>query len=47
MTLIYIKKLGFQIQKTNIRAQKTDDFNLAIYKIFIAKFQIRDKFDKA
>lgn len=38
MTLAYIKKLGFQTWKTDIRTRKIYDSNLAIYGIVIANF---------
>ena len=40
MTLIYIKKLGPQIQKTEIEAQKNDTSSLDIFEIVIAGFQV-------
>lgn len=47
MTSIYKAKLGFKIQLIKVKAQKIDEFSLAIDKIVIAKFQISDKLDKS
>lgn len=38
MTPAYIKKLGFQIQKTNIGVEKIDESILETYKMVIAGF---------
>lgn len=43
ITPVYTKQLSLQLQKTNDRAQKIDEFNLATYGITIAAFQISDK----
>lgn len=43
MTPVYAKKLGFQIQKINIGAQKIDRSNLNIFEMAIASFQVQDK----
>ena len=43
MTPVYAKKLGLQIQKINIGAQKTDRSNLNIFEMAIASFQVQDK----
>ena len=40
MTFTYTLKLGFQVQKTDIRAKKIDKSSLATNKIVIAVFQI-------
>ena len=42
----YAKKLGFQLQKTNIGAQKIDGSTLKTYGIVIAGLQVYDKFEK-
>ena len=34
----YIQKLGFRIQKTNIKVQKINSFGLKTFKIRIANF---------
>lgn len=47
MTPIYTKKLAFQMQKTNVRAQKIDESTLKIYKMVIAGFQVENKLEKA
>lgn len=46
MTLVYIEKLGFQIQKTNIGTKKIDGTTLVIYGIIIANFFLQNKYDK-
>lgn len=38
MTLAYAKKLGLQMQKIDIEAEKIDRSNLKIYGIVIAGF---------
>lgn len=43
----YGKKLGFQIQKTDIKARKVDGSSLNIFGIVIADFQIQNKLWKA
>ena len=43
----YVKKLGLQVRKTNIGAQKIDRSTLKTYDIVIAGFQVQDKFGKA
>ena len=43
MTLAYIAQLGFKVQKTDVNAQKIDEFLLKIYSIAIVAFQIFDK----
>lgn len=40
MTSAYIKKLGLQMQKTNIEAQKIDESTLETYSMIIAGFQV-------
>ena len=47
MTPAYAKQLGFQVQKTDIGAQKTDGSLLRTFEIVIASFPIEDKLDKA
>ena len=40
MTLIYVAKLAFVTQKTNIGAKKIDSLSLLNYKIIIAGFLV-------
>ena len=40
------QKLGFYIQKTNVKAQKIDDSAFKIFKMVIANFQGEDKVGK-
>lgn len=47
MVSTHTKKLGLQIQKTNIRVQKIDESSLETYSIVLAGFQVQDKFGKA
>ena len=47
MNLKYTQSLDFKIWKTNIRAQKIDDFGLKIFKIMINKFLVKNKINKA
>ena len=42
----YAKKLGLQVQKTDIGAQKIDRSTLKTYGMVIAGFQVQDKFRK-
>ena len=46
MNLDYTQKLGLEIRKTNIGAQKIDGFALETFKIVSADFQIEDKASK-
>lgn len=45
MTLVYAKKLGFWIQKTDVNAQKIDDIILVIHGMVIANFSLQDKYN--
>ena len=47
MTSAYATKLGFKVQKTNVRAQKIDGSLLATYRMVIAAFPILYKFGRA
>ena len=46
MSLNFIWKLGFKIQKTSVKAQKIDDSILNTFEIVIADFQMKDKANK-
>ena len=43
----YASRLGLQVYRTNIRAQKVDDFTLEIFGMVLASFQVEDKLEKA
>ena len=43
MHLAYAKKLGFNIQKINVRAQKIDGTTLETFGIIITTFSVHDK----
>ena len=43
MSPTYIKKQGFYIQKTNVKAQKIDGSALETFGIVVADFQVEDK----
>ena len=43
----YAKKLGFQIRKTDVGAQKIDRSSLNTFGMVIAGFQIQDKLGRA
>lgn len=43
MHLLYAKKLGFNIQKTNVWAQKNDSTILETFEIIIAAFLVYDR----
>ena len=47
MTPAYAKKLGLQIRKTDIGAQKIDRWSLDMFEIVIATFQVMNKLGKA
>lgn len=47
MSLIYAKKLEFQIWKTDIGIQKINGSTLSIFEIVIADFQVQDKLERA
>ena len=47
MTSAYISKLGLQARHTNIGAQKIDGFNLQMFVMVLADFQVEDKLGKA
>lgn len=40
MVPTYVKKLGLQIQKTDVRAQEIDESTLEIYNMVIVGFQV-------
>ena len=46
MTPAYAKQLGFQVQKTDVKAQKINGSLLKTFEMVIANFQIKDKFDR-
>ena len=43
MSPAFARKLGFHIQKTNVGAQKIDDFIFKTFGMVIADFQVEDK----
>lgn len=43
MMSVYILKLGFQVQYTNIRAQKINNSIFKTFKIVLASFQIKNQ----
>ena len=43
MIKAFIFKLGFKIQKTNIKIPKINDTTLEIYKMMVSSFSILDK----
>lgn len=45
MTLVYIEKLGFPIQKIAVSAQKIDSKTLVTYRIVVVNFFIQDKYN--
>ena len=47
MTPAYSKQLGFQIQKTDVKAQKIDGSLLRTFEMVIAGFQVEDKLGRA
>ena len=47
MTPAYAKQLGFQVQKTDVKAQKIDGSLLPTFGMVIAGFQVEDKLGKA
>ena len=47
MTLAYVKQLGLQVRKTDVRAQKIDGSLLWTCEMVIAGFQVEDKLGKA
>lgn len=47
MTLIYAAKLGLKICRTNIGAQKIDDFTLKMFGMVLASFQVENQLRKA
>ena len=46
MSLVYINRLGFKTQKTNIRTQKINGPTFKNIGIIIAYFQIADKVNR-
>ena len=47
ITPAYAKQLGFWTQRTDVKAQKTDNSLLATYGMVIAAFQVKDKLGRA
>ena len=47
MTPAYAAKLGFQVRKTNIEAQKIDGSTLETFGMVLADFQVEDKLGRA
>ena len=47
MTPAYAKQLGLRIRKTDVGTQKIDGSLLAIYKMVIVAFQVKDKLGRA
>ena len=47
MTPVYAKQLGFQVRKTDVRAQKIDGLSLRTFGIVITGFQVEDKLGRA
>ena len=47
MTLIYIKKLGLQTQKTNFATSKIDELQIDTFDNIIARLQVLSKLAKA
>ena len=43
MSLIFARKLGLYIQKTNVKAQKIDGSALKTFEMVIVDFQVEDK----
>lgn len=46
MIPIYIIKLGFIIQKTDINTQRFDGWALIIYKMVLTSFSVYNKLEK-
>ena len=47
MTPAYAKQLGFQVWKTDVRAQKIDSSSLQTFEMIIASFQVENKLGRA
>ena len=47
MNSAFAQKLDLYIQKTNVEAQKIDDFTLKTFEIVIADFQVENKGGKS
>ena len=47
MTPAYVSRLGLQVHRTNIGAQKIENFNLEIFGMVLASFQVEDKYKRA
>lgn len=47
MTLTCVAKLDLKIQSTNVDTQKIYGFIFQIFKIFVASFQVENKFKKS
>ena len=43
MNPAYVSKLGFQVHRTDIRAQKIDSSTLETFRMVLASFQVEDK----
>ena len=46
MTLAYISRLGLQVHRTNVGAQKIDGSTLQIFGMVLANFQVEDKLER-
>ena len=47
MTAAYVSKLGLQVRRTNVGAQKIDGSTLETFEIVLASFQVEDKLRRA
>ena len=47
MTPAYASKLGLQVHRTNIEAQKIDGSTLKTFGMVLASFQVEDKLGRA
>lgn len=47
MTLVYALKLGRQIHRTNVRAQKFDGSTFETFEMILPSFQVQDSAKKA
>lgn len=47
MTLIYMSKLGFSAQYTNVKTQKIVSSIFQTFEMILASFQIEDKLKKS
>ena len=46
MTPAYAKQLGFQVQKTDVEAQKIDGSSIRTFEMVIAGFEVEDRLGK-